>query len=235
MSESESTLDDLQRRITAAMERIGRGVEALDRPAPSPMPDAGSVPVEPEDAEAPPADPDSAAPAADLPEMAELTRALEEERLASAQLEERVKDLRARQEEAGADHRKTVEDLRRAMAALDADLQSLRLSNARLRENNSALREANAAGLADATLIDAGMAAELAALRAGAEADRSEAAAILAALSPLMPPVAEPDAPEPQAPEIETPDREDADMDAPAADPAMPGAAGTTAPDKEDS
>ena len=64
-----SQIEELQRRITAAMERIGTGVEALS--AASPATDGDNPTLE---------------------------AALEDERLANAQLEERLKSLKERYE-----------------------------------------------------------------------------------------------------------------------------------------
>lgn len=161
MSDSESRLDTLQRRLDAALDRIGRGVEAMAPPEP-------------------------ATPQADPAEVEALRQALEEERLANGQLQERVSALRARQATALGEAEKALADQKTAMARLDQDLQRVRMANDQLRDSNKALREANQAGVGEADLVNRSLQAELEALRAAHAADRSEAAAIVAALTPLI-------------------------------------------------
>lgn len=153
-----SEIDELQRRITAAIERIGAGVDGLARRQPT-GPD-------PEEFEA-------------------MRRALEEERVVNAQLEERIRKL----------HEKHAADLAAAAASapsvqrlerLDTDLQRLRQANDQLRASNAALREANAAGVGEPHLINKAMLAELEALRAARAADVAEAGSIMAQLVPLL-------------------------------------------------
>lgn len=189
MSESEAALEDLHKRISAAMDRIGKGIDVLERPAP-PAPEPAAAP-EPEAEPVPEAEA-VAEPEADPGEVEALRAALEEERLANAQLEERVRAIKQRQDGAVADLRSSLEEQRKAMAGLDAELQSLRAANDKLRASNRDLREANAKGLTEAGLIDAALAAEVESLAAARRADRAEADAILAALSPLMTNAAEP-------------------------------------------
>ena len=162
-----SQIEELQSRITAAMERIGNGLEALSEKSGG----AG----------------------------AEIVSALEEEKLANAQLEERLRTLKAR-------HAEEIEALRaelekpgeaealraelasqtEAMARLDMDVQRLRQANDQLRESNSALRQANEAGVGEPHLINKAMLAELEGLRAARATDAAEAGAILARLEPLL-------------------------------------------------
>ncbi|MEO0391336.1 MAG: hypothetical protein AAF218_10420 [Pseudomonadota bacterium] len=139
-------IDEMQRRLSAAMDRVARALEA--------------------------------APSNTGAETAALTAELEEERLANAQLQERVTALKSR-----ADLAVTLEE---RFAALDADLQRLRAANDGLRRSNETLRAANADGLADAEAINSGLQAELTALRAQHAADRSEGAAILAAMTAVL-------------------------------------------------
>ena len=170
-----STIEDLQGRIAAAMDRIGAGAEILvDKSRNS-------------------------------SENKALADALEEEKLANAQLKERLRALhqkhftemealQARLSEAGeADRlRRELEDQGRAAARLDSDLQRLRQANDQLRASNAALREANEAGVGEPHLINKAMLAELEGLRAVHAADASEAAAILARLEPMLNGAAQP-------------------------------------------
>lgn len=158
-------MDALQGRIMAALDRIGQGVEAMK------------------------AVPDTAAAEDDGAEVEQVRRDLEDERLANAQLEERVKTLSARvrrAEEAGqtdARDRNAAEAARKeAMRRMDAELQGLRLANQQLRDNNAALREANETGVVEPHLINKAMMAELEGLRAARAADRAEIDLVLAEL-----------------------------------------------------
>jgi hypothetical protein len=101
---------ELERRITAALERIGRGVEGLTAAA--------------------------ATPSAMLPEseFARLNDALDEERMANAQLNERLRIHRDREATLAAE----VADLTEQLAGREAELDELR-----------AARGAEAAELAD--------------------------------------------------------------------------------------
>ncbi len=153
-------ISDLQARITAALDRIGTGLEALDR-APE-------------------------APAADEGEVARLTAALEEERTANAQLEERVRAIKARQDSAVETLAREVERLRGLMEAEEAAVARLGRVNAELRANNAALREAISNGVAEPHLVNKSMMAELEGLRAAQGADRAELDAVLGELGALV-------------------------------------------------
>jgi hypothetical protein len=97
-----------------------------------------------------------------------------------------VAAIKERQETKVAALEAEVRELRAALLARDAEVQRMREVNAGLRHSNAALREANAAGLADASLVNGAMEAEIAALRAGADARRSEIDEILSRLEPLI-------------------------------------------------
>jgi DNA repair exonuclease SbcCD ATPase subunit len=112
-------------------------------------------------------------------DVAALQEALEEEKLANAQLEERVKVLHARLAEAETITTGKGDAQSEAVQKLDADLQSLRKANDQLRESNAALRAAHEAGVAEPHLINKAMMAELEALRAARAADRDEMALVL--------------------------------------------------------
>lgn len=164
-----SQIDDLQSRIAAAMDRIGAGVTAL---------------AEREVATAP--DP-------------ELLQALEDEKLANAQLQERLRALHAKHEQdlaalrAELDNSTELQTLRAELAAqtdafgrLDMDVQRLRFANDQLRESNAALRAANESGVGEPQLINKAMLAELEGLRAARATDAAEVGAVLARLEPLL-------------------------------------------------
>ena len=154
-----SDIEEYERRITAALDRIGKALEA--RPAAAG--DEG------------------------------LAEALEAERTANAQLEERVRAIKEKQETTVSALESTVEDLKGEVASLqdaladrDGGLQRMRQVNAELRRSNSALREANAAALPDAHLVNTAMMAELEALRAEQAAGAAELNEIAALLEPIL-------------------------------------------------
>lgn len=151
-----SQIEELQSRITAAMERIGTGVETLSE---------RKARVEPDPA---------------------VQEQLDEERVVTAQLQERLARIKARHEEQLEQMGKDLTAQTDAMARLDMDLQRLRQANDKLRESNAALRAANAEGLADADLINSAMLAELDALRASQAADAAERIGVLSRLDALL-------------------------------------------------
>ena len=70
-----------------------------------------------------------------------------------------------------------------ALAVLDAQLSQVMQSNAHLRVSNQALRAANAVGLGDASLINAGMQAEIDTLTAERAAEAAQLELVLKALT----------------------------------------------------
>ena len=70
-----------------------------------------------------------------------------------------------------------------ALAALDAQLSQVMQSNAQLRASNQALRAANAEGVGDASLINAGMQAQIDALTAERAAEAAQLELLLTALT----------------------------------------------------
>lgn len=97
-------ITDLERRISAALARIGSGIEMLATAAPPP--DA-----------APEAD------AATMAEIARLSEALDEEKMANAQLSERLRVVRERDAEARS-------GLEAKLAEVTAELAALRTARA---------------------------------------------------------------------------------------------------------
>ena len=160
-----SDIDAVQGRIMVALDRIGQGLDTLSA-------DSGEASSE---------------------ETEKLRRDLEDEKLANAQLEERVKALRARLQKAEAASKAVAgadagaQDAHaEALRRLDADLQALRHANQQLRDNNAALREANATGVVEPHLINKAMMAELEGLRAVRASDRTEVDAVLAELDRVV-------------------------------------------------
>ncbi|MFV2034023.1 MAG: hypothetical protein ACC631_02715 [Halocynthiibacter sp.] len=153
-----SDITDLERRINAALERIGGLVESV-----------GSV-----------------GEAASEEELAALKQALDSEQTANAQLEERVRAMHQKQEIVQTQIESRVERLRERLAEQENELQRFKQVNADLRSSNQALRLANESGQPDADLINASVLAELEALRATRVADRSELDAVLNELKPYV-------------------------------------------------
>ena len=153
-----SQIDELQSRITAAMDRIGQGLDGL-----SGAPDVGT-----------------------LDEMEALTQQLEDEKLANAQLLERARRLKQKLRDSRINLSTHIQEQGAAAEKLDTELGRLRKANAQLRESNQALREANEAGVAEPHLINKAMLAELESLRANRAADAAETQAIISTLGPLI-------------------------------------------------
>jgi|SRR6056297_804674 DNA repair exonuclease SbcCD ATPase subunit len=154
--EDMSEIEEFQRRINAALDRIAQGIEAA--------PSGGGDPAE----------------------MDALRQALEDEKLANEQLQERVKALRARRNKLEEDLEAMRDQTSESLSKLDSELQALRRANQQLRDNNQALREANAAGVGEPHLINKSMMAELESLRASRAVDRAETTAILSELTAAM-------------------------------------------------
>lgn len=119
-------------------------------------------------------------------DVAALEEALEAERTVNAQLEERVRAIKIKQEETIAQLEKRVASLQENTGHLEGDVSRLKGVNAQLRENNAALREANTNTLGDAHLINKSMLAELEALRATHNADRHELDGLLGELGQII-------------------------------------------------
>ncbi len=111
---------------------------------------------------------------------------LEAERVANQQLEERVRAIKETQEQTVKNLETSVSDLKKALAARDAEMQRLKGVNEELRKSNGALREANAEGVGDAELVNSAMVTEIESLRAARAAERAEIEEILATLEPVL-------------------------------------------------
>lgn len=162
-------LAELERRIAAALQRIGDGIEAVTA-APPPAEDA----------------------AAKDDIIADLTAALEAERQANA-------DLRAQLDEAQSaapmalDVPPDAADLQarldRMTAQLDVqglEMQRMRKTVVQLRENLRGMRRSQAANLVDPDQINRAMMAELEAMRVTRLSEVAEMDEILSELTPLI-------------------------------------------------
>lgn len=162
-----SEIAAFERRISAALDRIARHLDAAP---------AAATPV------APVSTPGGEADGS----LSSLRSALEKERASNAQMSERVQQLKARQDS-------TIAQLERRLARMteQLDLQSLEMlrlkkANARLMESNAALREAQAEAFPDTTLVNRSISADLEALQAERRAEMAEMEEILAELKPLL-------------------------------------------------
>ena len=154
-------ISQLEGRISAALDRIRQGVEGMDR-APVGEGDAAQA------------------------RIAELEAALAEEKTATAQLEERIKALKDKQESQIADLEAQAGDYRAANGALDGEIQRLTAANAELRDLNAQMSKAMAEEVAEPHLVNRAMMAELEALRAARAAEASEVGAVLADLNAAL-------------------------------------------------
>ena len=158
-------LEELEQRIASAFARISAGVEALSINRPQPVAEA---------AEPAPADTDA------------LQEALDEERMANAQLAERLRVIREQGGQAEAGLRAEVEVMTRSLDAQGLDVQRLSATVAQLREDLRRLREAAEQGVVDPSLINRAMLAELEALRVTRAAEANEMNDILSALGGVL-------------------------------------------------
>jgi len=111
---------------------------------------------------------------------------LDAERVANAQLEERVRAIKEKQETTVAGLEAEVVRLKELVQSRDGEVQRMRSVNEELRSSNAALRKANSQGLADSDLINSGMMSELETLRAERAAERAEIDEVLATLEPYV-------------------------------------------------
>lgn len=155
-------ITELEKRITTALERIGKGVDRLA--------------AQPRQAVAP-------APAGAVADSA-LRAQLEEEKSLTAQLQARLRAAKDR--EAKGDLQDKVDRLTQELDVQGLELQRMRRVNASLREQLEALRTAAASGATEPGLINKAMAAELEALRASRLTEIAEMDEILAALEPHL-------------------------------------------------
>lgn len=158
-------ITELEKRITAALERIGKGV---DRLAAQPRAAVSAPPTA------------AASPQSD----AALRAQLEEEKTLTAQLQARLRAASAR--EAKGDLQDKVDRLTQELDVKGLELQRMRRVNASLREQLEALRTAAAAGATEPHLINKAMQTELETLRATRLTEIAEMDEILAALEPHL-------------------------------------------------
>jgi hypothetical protein len=164
---------ELERRISAALARISQGVEALGKGA-APTTDAGPVATLA----------DGVAEA----EIARLNEALDEERMLTAQLNERLRALRDKDASGKLSIQAENDRLTKLLDVQGLEMQRLKKTVATLREQMRVLTEAQLAGQIEPHLINRAMLTELEALRALRSAETAELDELIAALDPLAAP-----------------------------------------------
>jgi hypothetical protein len=155
-------ITELEKRIAAALDRIGKGVDRLATQPRSAAAPAGA---------APPAD-------------SALRAQLEEEKSLTAQLQARLRAAKDR--ESKGDLQEKVDRLTQDLDVQGLELQRMRRVNAALREQLETLRTAQASGVTEPGQINKAMQTELEALRAMRLTEMAEMDEILAALEPHL-------------------------------------------------
>lgn len=117
---------------------------------------------------------------------ADLATALASEQDANAQLQERVKALKERQDGKISELEARVASQQDQMAQLNGELQKMRTAMSEVSAVNAELRDAAAEGATDPALINRALMAEVEALTAQRNADAGEVAAIINELKPLI-------------------------------------------------
>lgn len=156
-------ITELERRITAALERIGRGVEALGNQPPA------TVPV-----------------LEGAGDMAFLTEALDEERMANAQLSERLRVVHEKDEAEKMALVAERDTLMEQVAAQSDELTRLRHSLDQVNDELADLRDLAERSVVEPEHINKAMLVELEALRSARASEAAEIAEIVAALNPLI-------------------------------------------------
>lgn len=164
---------ELERRISSALERIGRGLDALAAAESAP---AGPAPVVAQAVSA------AAATGEAADELDSLRARLEEEKAAAAQLRERLRAVKDRETLSRNQLEERIEKMTRQLDVQGMELQRMRKTAVTLREELRRLREAQAAGPVEAAQINRAILAELEALRASRLSESAEIDEILSAL-----------------------------------------------------
>lgn len=170
-----SDIAELEGRITAALERIGKGLARLEGPVASGLFDT--------ETDAPSGD---SATAEAARELAALREVLDVEKAANAQLNERLRKVQERDAQLVAQLESRIEAMTRQLDVQGLEVQRMRKTTINLREHLRALRDAQTVGGADAHMINKVMLAELEALRAARICETTEVEEILAELTPLV-------------------------------------------------
>jgi len=182
----QNNIAELERRITAALGRIGVGLDKwTDAAAGSPVSQA--APSTPSSSEPNPALAAQASQIAGLDaEIAKLKAALATEKANTAQLAEKLKSVKDREGSSQGQLEAKVEKMTQQLDVQGLELQRMRKSTVQLREHLRILHEAAADNMAEPHLINKAMLAELESLRATRHTETAEMDEILAELKPLI-------------------------------------------------
>jgi hypothetical protein len=170
------TIAELERRISAALQRIGDGIESLAAPS--------------KDAEA--TDPAAPAAVADSAAIARLQSELEAERRQTDVLRAQLSAARMSQPTPAApvisvaEAAARIEKMTNQLDVQGLELHRMRKTVVQLRENLRGMRRAQTANLADPDQINRAMAAELEAMRVTRLSEVAELDEIIAELDPLI-------------------------------------------------
>ena len=151
-------LTELEQRLATALDRIGAGLAALPEASATVAPQVTS----------------------------DLQRALDDELMLTAQLQERLSAVKEKDTLLQAQLNAKVDQMSRLLESQGAEIKRMRSTTVQLREVLRILREASAQGLSDPHLVNRAMLAELEALRATRQTEVAEMDEILAELAPLI-------------------------------------------------
>ncbi len=168
----------LEGRITAALERISKGVDRLAA-SPRLAPPVANPPTPASVASA-------SAQASATTSDAALRAQLEEEKALVSQLQEKLRVVKER--EPKGDLQDKIDRLTQQLDVQGLELQRMRRTNTTLRDQLASLRQAQMAGVTEPHLINKSLVAELDALRALRLTEVAEMDEILAALEPHLTP-----------------------------------------------
>lgn len=160
-----ATIAQHEQRLSAALDRIGKGLDRLARPAP---------------AAAPPVTPGS--------DLARLREELDTERAANAQLSERLKAVKERDGSARRDAEARIEAMTRQLDLQGLEMARMKKVTAQLRDSLRAMTDAAVGAVPEPHLINKAMLTELEALRALRQVEANEIDEVLSALAPLTAP-----------------------------------------------
>lgn len=155
---------ELERRITAALDRIGSGLDKM----PGVVPAQEMVPDETHSRD-----------------LARVEASLDEERMVTAQLNERLKSVKEKEALLRAELDEKCQRLTRQLDTQGLELQRMRKTAVQLREQLREIREAQLQDT-DPHLVNKAMLTELEALRATRMTEMAEMEELIAELSPLL-------------------------------------------------
>lgn len=176
---------EFERRITAALARIGTGLERMALAPGRLAPKFGAESGAESGGEPVVSDAVAADPAA-RDEVTRLQAALAEEQATTADLREQLRVIADRDPPGTAEAEARIKAVTRQLDVQGLELRRMRKTTVLLREQLRSLRETQSAGLAEPHMINKAMLAELEALRATRASETAEMDEILAEMTPLL-------------------------------------------------